>query len=215
MVVVIDATFFPDYGVLVARVPRLKRNIWWHLIERETVLEYQRARRAIEHLGYRLTAVVLDGRKGAPAIFRDIPVQLCQFHQMKAVTKYLTRRPETEAGYELRQIMLGIPKSTEAALTERLQLWYLKWEGFISEKTYLFPGSKHWFYTHRRVRSAYRSMKTNTPFLYTYQKHPDLSIPNTTNSLDGFFSYLKHLLNVHRGMRPERRRKLIDEILSR
>lgn len=39
----------------------------------------------------------------------------------------------------------------------------------------------------------------NLPWLFTYQKHPVLHIPNATNSLDGYFSKLKQLLNTHRG----------------
>ncbi|HOD78837.1 MAG TPA: hypothetical protein PKI10_11275, partial [Syntrophorhabdus sp.] len=39
----------------------------------------------------------------------------------------------------------------------------------------------------------------NLPFLFTYKKYPDLNIPNTTNSLDGCFAYLKELVRVRRG----------------
>jgi hypothetical protein len=41
----------------------------------------------------------------------------------------------------------------------------------------------------------------------------DLNIPNTTNSLDGCFAYLKELVRVHRGSRRELKIKIIEEIL--
>ena len=43
---------------------------------------------------------------------------------------------------------------------------------------------------HRKLRSAYRSLTTNLPFLYTYQTYPDLHIPHTTNVADGTLSQL-------------------------
>ncbi|MCX6261587.1 MAG: transposase, partial [Bacteroidia bacterium] len=61
--------------------------------------------------------------------------------------------------------------------------------------------------------SAYRSLRTNLPYLFTYQKHPDLNIPNTTNSLDGCFAYLKAIVKVHRGSKKNLKRKIIEEIL--
>jgi len=65
------------------------------------------------------------------------------------------------------------------------------------------------------MRSAYNSLKKNLPFLYTYQKYPELNIPNTTNSLDGYWSRLKNLLSAHRGKSKERIRKIATEILRK
>ncbi|HEY4478754.1 MAG TPA: hypothetical protein VI981_00100, partial [Candidatus Paceibacterota bacterium] len=46
-----------------------------------------------------------------------------------------------------------------------------------------------------KVRGAYLSMERNLPYLFTYQKYPELNIPNTTNSLDGSFTHLKDKVN--------------------
>ena len=97
--------------------------------------------------------------------------------------------------------------------TEELSNWYNQWETFLKEKT-TNPETGRWCYTHKRVRSAYRSLKTNLPYLFTYQKYPELNIPNTTNSLDGYFSRLKKLLNVHSGLNEKRKFKIIVEILK-
>jgi hypothetical protein len=37
-------------------------------------------------------------------------------------------------------------------------------------------GTKHWYYTHKKVRSAYMSLERNLPYLFTYQKYPKLNI---------------------------------------
>jgi hypothetical protein len=178
----------------------------------ETPEEYVRARIALEKQGYLIQGAVVDGKRGVLSVFRDIPVQMCQFHQIAIMRRYLTSRPKLEAGKELRAITLALPSLSEASCTALLQEWHRTWESFLKERTYA-SDNKHWSYTHKRVRSAYRSIYTNLSYLFTYQKYPELKIPNTTNSLDGFFSRIKGLLNVHRGLTAKRRYKIIQEIL--
>ena len=213
VVIATDTTFWGrSYGVCVFRIPNEKKNIWWHEVEKEVMANYHYGRKILEERGWKFTATVVDGRRGLTTVFRDIPVQICQFHQMKQVTKYLTRRPETLAGQELRSIMLQLPHSTEKEFAKLLTDWKKEWNKFISDKTYV-TGTKYWYYTHKKVRSAYMSLERNLPYLFTYQKYPELKIPNTTNSLDGSFAHLKAKLSVHRGLRKDRRYKMISEIL--
>ena len=174
---------------------------------------YRYGRKILEDKGWKIIAAVVDGRRGLATVFEDIPLQICQFHQMKAVTKYLTRRPETLAGQELRAIMLTLPRSNEKEFTKLLSDWYKKWRYFINQKTRI-TGCNRWHYTHKNVRGAYCSLERNLPHLFTYLKYPDLKIPNTTNSLDGMFTQLKSKTSIHRGLRRDRRYKLISEILS-
>lgn len=214
IVAVTDTTFFGrGYGILVVRCPRLKKNLHCHEVHSETPEEYWKARSDLETRGYTIEAAVIDGRRGILGVFSDIPVQFCQFHQIAIVRRYLTSRPKLEAGKELRAITLTLTISNEEIFTGLLEMWYQKWQSFLKERTYAEDG-RHWQYTHRRIRSACRSLKTNLPYLFTYQKHPELKIPNTTNSLDGYFGKLKQLLNCHRGLTIKRRYKLIQEILN-
>jgi len=174
---------------------------------------YYYGRRILEEQGWIFQAVVVDGRRGMIKVFNDIPLQICQFHQMKNVTKYITRKPETQAGKELRTIMLTLTKSTEAEFTKLLATWHQTWGDYISEKTSV-TGTKHWYYTHKNVRSAYRSLERNLPYLFTYLKYPELNIPNTTNSLDGLFVHLKDKVKIHHGLKKESRYKVIEELLG-
>lgn len=214
-VIVADATFWGrGYGVLVFRCPRLKQNLHWQEITTETVEVYRQARAVLEARGCQLQAVVLDGRPGIRQVFADLPIQQCHFHQMATITRYLTRYPKLPAGQELRHIMLSLPHITQQLFAQRLAQWQQTWTGFLNERTLnLRTGRRH--YTHRRLRAAYRSLTANLPYLFTYQAHPQLQIPNTTNGLDGTFSHLKRLLSAHHGLRRERRLRLIHEILSR
>ena len=112
-------------------------------------------------------------------------------------------------------IALGLTELTENMLLLLLDAWYEKWRDFLKERTVNPFNPKKWFYTHKRIRSAYRSLKTNAPYLFTYQRYTGLNIPNTTNSLDGCFAYLKELVRVHRGINKTLKRKIIQEILAK
>lgn len=214
MVVVFDATHLGDDTLLVARAPVLKVNLGWAWITTETKEYYDQLKQNIESRGWQISAVVLDGRTGIPRVFEGIPIQICQFHQLQIVRRKLTLRPETEAGQTLLAIGFSISKKDEQTIAHELNDWFKKYGDFINERTYTI-GTRCWRYTHRRVRSAYNSLKKNLTFLYTYQKYPDLNIPNTTNSLDGYFSRVKNLLTAHRGKSKERVRKITTEILRK
>ena len=214
VVCVFDATHIGDQTLLVARAPALKANLGWAWIAQETKEAYAGLRTFVEGKGFTLTAVVLDGRTGIPRVFEGLPVQICQFHQLQIVRRKLTLRPETDAGQELLRLTFGLAKAHEKEFTTALNMWFKEYEPFINERTYIL-GTNRWRYTHRRVRSAYLSLKRNLPYLFTYQKYPDLHIPNTTNSLDGFWSRLKNLLSAHRGKTKDRIKKLVTEILRK
>jgi len=191
----------------------MRKNIHFHEVVSESPAEYFKARQALENQGYSIEAAVIDGKRGVLAVFSDIPVQMCQFHQIAIVRRYLTSRPKLEAGKALRALTLSLPITTEKIFSELLRLWHEQWNEFLKERTYSEDG-KHWQYTHKRIRSAYRSLYTNIPYLFTYQRYPHLMIPNTTNSIDGYCSKLKQLLNSHRGLMVKRRYKIIQEIID-
>ena len=216
-VVIADTTFWGrHYGVCVFRSSALKKNIWWHEVTGEFMAHYHYAKSILEERGWVFLAAVVDGRRGLINVFKGIPVQMCQFHQIKIVIRYITTRPRTEAGEELLSLVLTLTKTDEEMFTNGLALWYTKWGSFINEKTVstFLSGKTTSYYTHKGVYSAYYSLKRNLPYLFTYQKYPELNIPNTTNDLDGSFSNLKKKLSVHHGLRQDRRFKVISEILK-
>lgn len=214
LVIVADTTFFSNTnGLTIFREPNLKKNVWWKETVYETADIYRSGRKHLVDNGFTIKAVILDGRRGIREVFRDIPVQMCHFHQKQIIKRYLTARPKLEASCELKQVVDNLADTDEKDFTEELNVWHEKWKVFLKQKT-INPFTGRWFYTHKKVRSAYRSLKTNLPYLFTYQKYPDLKIPNTTNSLDGFFNRLKSLIYVHRGISPKRRMRIAVEVLK-
>lgn len=216
-VIAADMTFWGrGYGVCVFRSPALKENLWWKESQFEIPWIYEAGLDQLKREGWTITAAVIDGKRGVAQIFErlGIPVQYCQFHQVKTVTKYLTRRPKTDAARELRALTLSLKCTNEADFAQLLKAWHERWLMFLEERSQAMNTKRGWQYTHRRVRAAYRSLKTNLARLFTYERYPELQIPKTTNTLDGMFSQIKNRLAVHRGLRRDRRYKLISEILK-
>jgi len=197
----------------VARCPCLKKNLYWKEITTENKEVYAEARRDLEATGFNIQAVVLDAKHGIREVFSDLVVQICQYHQQQIVGRYLTTKPKSEAGLELKLLADSLTKIDEKLFTELLKNWYEKWREFLKERTYK-PDGKHWWYTHKRIRAACRSLIKNLPYLFSCQRYPELNIPNTNNSLEGYFSKLKKLLNNHNGLRKWRRYRLIEAILN-
>ena len=146
-------------------------------------------------------------------MFLDVPVQMCQFHMKMIMKRYLTLRPRIEAAKELKELTNNLTKISESEFNKEFMKWDKKWSKFLKEKT-LHPNGSSSF-THRKLRSARRSIIHHLPFLFTYQNHTELYIPNTTNNIESMNSKLKDLLRTHRGYSKKLRNKIINEILSK
>ena len=110
--------------------------------------------------------------------------------------------------------MVDMMKHTDKeSFVGALELWLVKWEEFLKERT-VNPLTKKSFYTHKRLRSAYRSLKNNLNWLFTWYDHIELNIPNTTNAIDGHFADLKNKLRNHNGLSISRKMKFIDGFLK-
>ena len=214
VVVVMDTTYFGKvFGVMVFRCPHRRKNLLWKFLPYETIAEYVSGVGELRKRGWNVVGIVCDARRGLVHAFPKIPVQMCQFHQVMIVLRYITRKPKLEAGKELKELMLLLTQTDEQSFRHWLKQWHARWKGFLCEKT-VDEFTKHWHFTHKRLRSAYRSLETNLPWLFTFAHHPHLSMPNTTNSLEGAFTHIKKKIHVHSGLRIDRKQKLIQELLG-
>lgn len=211
--IIMDTTYFGrDFGMMVFRCAERKKNLLWRMVSYETNAEYLGGVNELKAKGWRVSGIVCDGRRGLPQLFPGIPVQICQFHQLQIITRYITRRPKLPASIELRGFALLLTETDEASFSYWLREWHEKWKEFLAEKSF-DAERKQFRYTHRRLRSAYRSLKTNMPYLFTFQRYRELGMPNTTNSLEGSFSHLKEKIRLHRGLKKSRKLKLIHQLL--
>lgn len=183
--------------------------LWKKYVKAETNKLYYSGLEEITRRGISVQAIICDGRKGLFQLFAGIPVQMCQFHQIQIITRYLTKKPKLEASKDLRHIALQMTNLTKSEFISALDIWDEEWNAFLKERTVSPITGKGW-YTHKRLRSARFSLKRNLPWLYTFEDYKELMIPNTTNALDGSFSNLKNKLRNHNGLSVERKKKYID-----
>ncbi|MCK4562496.1 MAG: hypothetical protein KAT78_06290 [Flavobacteriaceae bacterium] len=190
--------------------------IWKH-IEVETKDDYIYLKSELDKLGYIVQSVVLDGKKGIEKAFPNIPRQMCHFHMKQIIKRYITMRPKLEASKELKRIMTNLTKTTEKNFTKKLEYWHKKYYQFLNEKTKSSTTGKLQ-YTHPRLRSAYRSLITHLPYLFTYKnkEYKHLNIQNTTNSIEGgIFSHMKNMISVHRGIPKVKKLSFADSYLMK
>ena len=218
VILVLDATFFgkriDKFGLIIAKDVITLDPVSYHFITTESIMEYKRLRLDIEIQGFTIKAITIDGKRGLFSLFTDIPIQMCHFHQQAILTRYLTKNPKLQASIALKRVSSYLGKVSAKRFSLLLACWHKRYATFLKAKTYN-PDTNKWHYTHKRVRSAYRSLISNLPYLFTYKKYPDLEIPNTTNHLDGgLFAPMKMLLKIHRGIGIEMKKKLIVDYLE-
>ena len=190
-----------------------KENLLKYYVKNETNALYIKGIQELISKGFEVIAIVCDGRKGLLQSFNDIPVQMCQFHQKAIIIRYLTKNPKLPAAQELMKVVNLLTNTDKESFEGILGLWHEKWGDFLKERS-INPLTGRTHYTHKRLRSAYRSLKNNLSWLFTWYNKIELNIPNTTNAIDGHFADLKNKLRNHNGLSLERKKKFIDGFLK-
>lgn len=208
---IFDGTYFGrGYGFLIYRAN--KKNIYWREIDSEKIAYIEEDLLHLTSLGWQFSSFTIDGRKGViqllKRLFPAIPIQMCIFHQKKIITRYITLKPKTECGKEIKELMNKFNKIDEEKLTIYINNIKEKYHDFLLER------NENKRFKHTNLRSAIRSLNVNKNYLFSYKKYPELEIPNTTNSCDGSFAHWKQKAQIHRGMDKDRRKKLIDFLLQ-
>jgi len=211
--VLMDTTYFGrKLGVMVFKNSITGEILHKMYVKQETNQLYMLGIKEIARRGIKIQSIICDGRKGLFQMFDDFPVQMCNFHQVAIIRRYLTKNPKMQASKELWKIALLLVKTDKESFSGALEAWYSKWESFLNERKIDSNGKNR--YVHKKLRSAYRSFKTNLPWLFTWYDYYELNIPNTTNAIDGHFSDLKNKLRNHNGLSIQRKKKFIDEFFK-
>jgi GTP-binding protein EngB required for normal cell division len=214
VIVLTDTTYWGrGFGVMLFKDALTGKNLLKYYVKNETNILYHKGIQELKDKGFMILAMVCDGRRGLIKSFKDIPVQMCQFHQAAIIRRYLTKRPKLQASRELMEIVDLMKKTDKESFSGSLMDWFNKWEWFLDERSTNLETGKT-FYTHKKLRSAARSLKNNLPWLFTWYDKIELKIPNTTNAIDGHFADLKNKLRNHNGLSIERKKKFIDEFLK-
>lgn len=213
MVAIMDATKVGHEWLFVVRDPHEKENVYMAVVSSETTLCYQLAMQKLTQRGFVISALVGDGKIAVSWLFKGIPSQMCHFHQKQIVVRCITLNPQLPAGVDLLTIINVLTLSTETEFTKLFDDWCEKWDTFLKEKS-LNEKTGMLTYTHRKLRSARDSIKRHLPYLFTFERYPELNIPNTTNSLDGSFGKVKKSIGVHAGLSHDQKMKMVMTLLG-
>ena len=87
-----DTTYWGrNFGLMVIRDAVRGKILWHKYVRHETISEYVEGVDWLKSNGFRIYGAVMDGIRGMPQALSPIRVQMCQFHQMLIVRRYLTQ----------------------------------------------------------------------------------------------------------------------------
>lgn len=169
-------------------------------------------------MGYIIKGITSDGNTGLESaiktLFPDISHQHCLVHLQRSCQTFLTQNPETDAGKQLLELVQCINTIKDKANRNVWLKWFYRIEARnkdvfnqttrgISQIT----GKPTWWYTHKYLRRAYRSIKQAIPNMFLYLDYPNLS--KDTNGLEGEFSHFKSKVTAHWGLKRQRKVNLV------
>ena len=208
----IDTTFFGrEYGFLVFH--DCQKVIYFKEVKTESVKDFREGINTLKAANYRICSITIDGRRGyinnIRKLLGKIPIQMCLFHQKAIIRRYITDKPRSSCGKDLKQLMqlLCKPKSHQEFID---QFYRLKdqYHYFLNQRNELGH------YKHSALRSVFRSIDSNMLYLFTYSDFKGLNIPPTNNHLEGMFGHIKERVKIHRGLDKNRKKKAVRFLLK-
>lgn len=208
-----DAKYFGRWGCLL--LYKAGRSlIYWNFVKRETFANYLYDLAQIRKLGYIVIGVTSDWHGSLVSAVNyiskgNIPHQRRPVHTQRLCESLLTKNPKTEAGIRLLEIVKDINQIRDHyevnLWINRLIFWERDYGHLATERTYSFKedGSRTWWYIHKNLRRAFRTLKATLNHLFLYLNYEGLE--KDTNGLESEFSHLKQKINMHRGLTRKRK----------
>ena len=213
----LDTTYWGRHFGLIVIKDALRNKILWHkYVRNETIAQYVEGISWLKSQGFKIYGAVIDGMRGLAQALYPIPVQMCQFHQILIIRRYLTQEPDLEASVQLLDLVKSITRMDKESFIGAFNEWHEKYKDVLNERVHDKRIKRNMPpYMRPRLRSAYLSLRRNMPLLWTFYDHPETGLPNTNNGIESLFSDLKGKLRVHRGISKDNRKKLLDEYILR
>ena len=213
----LDTTYCGRRFGLMAIKDALRNKVLWHkYVYNETIGQYMEGISWLESQGFKIYGAVIDGMRGLAQALYPIPVQMCQFHQILIIRRYLTQEPDLDASSELLSLVKSITQMDKDSFIGAFNEWYDEYKDVLNERIHDKRIKRHTPpYMRPRLHSAYLSLKRNMPLLWTFYDYPETGLPNTNNAIEGLFSDIKSKLRAHRGISKDNRKKLLDEYIMR
>lgn len=136
VVILMDTTYWGrNFGVMLFKDAYTKENLLKYYVKSETNALYLQGVNELKRKGFEVLAIVCDGRKGLFQLFGDIPIQMCQFHQVAIIRRYITKNPKLPASIELKELVAIMKMTDKESFEGGLELWFIKWKSFLNERT--------------------------------------------------------------------------------
>lgn len=147
----------------------------------------------------------MDGHLKVMQAFRetwpDLTIQRCLYHIQRQGLSWLRTYPKTEAGRQLRLLLLKlIPIQSfkeRSRFLDAYQGWLLQYQGFVKS----LPPTSVAFKDLKRTLAL---IQNALPDMFHYLR--DSLIEPTTNKLESFYSRLKADIRRHRGLSPRHKK---------
>jgi len=134
VVVLMDTTYWGrNFGVMLFKDAYTKENLLKYYVKTETNNQYIEGILELKKRGFTILGIVCDGRRGLLQSFKSIPIQMCQFHQVAIIRRYITKNPKLPASIELKEVVSLLKMTDKESFEGALNEWFVKWESFLNE----------------------------------------------------------------------------------
>jgi hypothetical protein len=211
----IDGTYFSnDICLIIYRDQKIKFTQLYRLSNGEYFEEILEDIENLLSMGVQIESITCDGHKSILKAIKKscqrIILQRCLVHIQRECRIWLTTKPKSSPGIELRTIVNTLHTITTHQESQKWMKeifdWYKKHQTFVNQKSYSANTKRYWF-THKLVRKAFIHIKNALPNMFEYLFNP--RVPKSTNGLESFFGHLKSHLLMHRGLSKEHRKNFI------
>lgn len=184
------------------------RPLYVAFVKSETIQDYRTAIDVITAAGYTIKGIIIDGKKALFKEFKDYPVQMCLFHMLQIVRRYLTGNPKMKASIDLMLLMREMKHLTKEGFEAGYAAWKEQHAEFLNKRVTHKDGKS--CYLHRKVRTVVHSIDFYLPYLFTFLRPECAGMPKTNNKIEGTFTDLKKSLNNHTGMSQQNRKRFVS-----
>lgn len=138
IILLIDTTYFGNMGVMAFKDAIGKKIIHCRLVTNESASDYKLWVKELQDEGWTIEGIVCDGKRWLLGRFGDIPTQMCQFHQVAIIRRYVTKKPKIQANKDLKilgELLTRTDKETfEYALDSYEDMYRDSWKKRASDQ---------------------------------------------------------------------------------
>lgn len=126
VVLLVDTTYFGDIWVMAFKDAWEKKILMYQIVVNESKEAYIRWVEELKKKWRNIQAIVCDGKRWLLWWFGDTPTQMCHFHQVQIIRRYITKNPILQANIELKKIVWWLARTEKSCFQFELERRYKK-----------------------------------------------------------------------------------------